>query len=128
MARRRPATVGVYPSVASTTCSARTGPGETAHEPGRVQRRAVRGPGAAERVADADVVGHLVHVEQTQVVVAEAPLAALGHLGTDPFELRGVAGHRDVAALLEMAVDVLLGGDPTHLGDRVVHPALHPHR
>ncbi len=104
------------------------GVGQAADEPRRVDGRAVRGERAAEGVADAGDRRDLVGVEEPVVLLAEAPLAMVGDLLTDPLELRRVARDGEVAALVEVAVDALRGGDPADVGHRVVQQVLHPHR
>ena len=74
------------------------GVGQAADQPGRVQRRTVRGQGPADSFVHGDHVGDLRRVEQAHVVFAEAPRAPTVHLGACPGQLRAVTGHRQVAA------------------------------
>ena len=104
------------------------GVGQAADQPSGVDGRTVGRERAAEGIADAGDRRDLVGVEEPVVLLAEAPPTMVGDLPTDPFELRRVARDGEVAALVEVAVDALRGGDPSDVGHRVVQQVLHPHR
>ena len=61
--------------------------GESAREPGRVNRGAVRRVQAADYPVGTDARSRLVTVEEPVVVVAETPRVLLGHRPPDPLEL-----------------------------------------
>ena len=93
------------------------GPGEPTDESGGVDRRAVRGPRAADRAVDRGDLLDLGRAEQPVVVRPEPPGRMVGQLHADPLQLGRVPGDGQGAALVEVAVDPLGCGHPAHLGD-----------
>ena len=97
------------------------GVGQAAHQPGGVDRRAVRGVRRAQGAGGPQDVARLGRVEEPQVVLAAAPGPGVGDLGPGPAHLGGGADQADGAALGDVGVDALGGRDPHDLVDGGPH-------
>ncbi len=96
--------------------------GESAHELARVNARAMRVPGGAERAGDADTGcrGRGIH----HLHIGMRPRLLGCRARPQARELRGRAGDAELAALDDVGVDALAGGDGDDLVDRLVEGAL----
>ncbi len=102
--------------------------GEAAREPGRMDRRAVRGVRRAELADDVDAVAGGGGVEPSFVVVGEAERVRFVDPGVQATDVGRVRGEVGRAALDEVAVDPFVGADLADLVDRVEHRPLHRDR
>ena len=96
--------------------------GEPLDEFGGVEPRAVRGPAGADGAGDADAFRRLACAAQDTVGLPEGDLDRV--VGLEPGQLGRGAGDFEDAAVVDVGVDVLFGGDADDLGDGVVHGPL----
>lgn len=98
------------------------GVGEPFDEFGGVQAGAVRGPAGADGAGDADAFGGLARAAQDAFGLAEGDLDGVEVL--EAGELGGGAGDLEDAAVVDVGVDVLVGGGADDFADGVVHGLL----
>ena len=132
VARTVPRSVTARPGAISVTCVCSwigdaeplDGRGEAAHELRRVDARAVRVPHAAERAGDADTrCRGLSGIQSARTSVCGHDCSACRDR-PQARELRGRAGDAELAALDDVGVDALAGGDGDDLVDGLVERAL----
>ena len=104
------------------------GAGQAAHQPGGVDRGAVRGVGAAHDVGRADMPSRLRRVQKDVVLGAEAPRAQVRDLVPCGPQLQGRPSSDHRAALRPVDGPVLGLRHPADLVDGVEHRPLLPHR
>ena len=97
------------------------GPRQPAHQPRRMDGRAVGGVRRAGDAVGAHDPRRRRGVEERQVVGVPAPVPRLVDLGPGARELGGAAGQPDRPALGDVGVDALGRGDPGDLVDGGAH-------
>ena len=102
--------------------------GQPAGQPGRVDRRAVRGVHAAQHAVRGGDRRGRVPVEQVKILRAEPELARLGDLGAGPLQLDRGPGQLHGAALGPVTVDALGRHGRADLVDGLLHGPVHGDR